>query len=113
MVQKNRSGKESKMPSDAGAAMWKALCMEQDAHPRRTGRKPRIKASERIREMLFDLGVTPDLIWWNKGYWSHATQDCYRWEFTGSKDGITCTGGSYDSMTTCAKPGMKLVWVKD
>jgi hypothetical protein len=105
----------SSAPSDAAKARWKALCMESDAHPRRTGVKIRLKAIDRVKEMLReDLGIEADHVWSNKGYWSHAHQDVMRWEFTGyTFEGVTTTGGSYDSMTTCAKTGMKLVWLKD
>jgi hypothetical protein len=104
------------MPSDAAAALWKALCMDADAHPRRTGRKVRLKASERCKEMIEALGVTDVRVSANKGYWSHRQQDCYRWEFTGKRadaPSLSVTGGCYDSMTDCAKPGVHLEWLPE
>jgi hypothetical protein len=74
---------------------------------------PRLKASERVCEMLLELGVSPSLIWSNKGYWTHSTQDCYRWEFNGTFHGVTFCGGSYCSMKDCARPRKKLAWVTD
>jgi hypothetical protein len=69
-------------------------------HKRVTKRKTK---RERVIELLAGIGIDATICRSNKGYWSHRQQDVMSWEFCGTRDGITICGGSWFSMTTCAK----------
>lgn len=94
--------------SDALKAFWFAAEFEEQQR-----RKRKLKASERCVEKLAELGVTDAHVRPNRGYWSHRTQDCYRWEFFGKYQGVSCVGGCYQSMTYCAKTSVALRWLED
>lgn len=72
----------------------------------------RERASEAVKRLLSGLGVEVYGLKVNKGYWSHATQDVFRWEFWGRKVGtqVPITGGSYSSMKDVQKAN-RLDWV--
>ena len=67
--------------------------------------KPRMTKKDKCRKLLEDLGINVEYIHSNKGYWSHRQQDVMSWEFGGTwgKNGLTVCGGSWVSMTECAK----------
>jgi len=67
-------------------------------------RKPkRATPKERCIELLRGLGITSPNVSSNKGYWAHRQQDCYKWEFNGTLNGVIICGGCWESMTACAK----------
>jgi len=65
----------------------------------------RMKKIDKCRKLLEELGIEVEYIHSNKGYWSHRQQDVMSWEFGGKwrKNGLTIYGGSWVSMTECAK----------
>lgn len=67
------------------------------------------KKRERCIELLEDLGIIVSYCKPNRGYWSHAKQDVFRWEWGGTFKGISVSGGCWYSMTECAK-SPQLVW---
>lgn len=108
--------------TDAGRALWAAICLEAELNPPKRGRKYRLKASDALRMKLEEtFGFVGVRVWANRGYWAQAQQDCYRWEFTGyvacgdpqclKYRCISVSGGSYDTMTRSAQAGMKLEWL--
>lgn len=68
-------------------------------------RSNRLTAKEKCRQKLEDLGIEVQGIRSNAGYWSHRQQDVMSWEFWGRwvANGLTICGGSWQSMTECAK----------
>ena len=74
--------------------------------------KKRTTPKEHCKQMLEDLGVTVEYIFVNRGYWAMRQQDCYRWEWGGTMDGLSICGGCWDSMKDCVKAG-KLAFNED
>jgi|GEM_PF-3739588 len=81
--------------------------------------KPREKLAALLRE--HGIQVEADELRANTGYWSHAQQDCYRWEcfLSTAGEGFTFNGHvfipgesihltSWDTMTECARRGIVL-----
>ena len=72
---------------------------------RKLGKPKPMTKKDKCRKLLEDLGIKVEYIHSNKGYWSHGQQDCMSWEFGGVwvNNGLTICGGSWVSMTECAK----------
>ena len=68
------------------------------------------KKQQRCIEMLEALGIQVTYCHSNQGYWRMPQQDVYRWEWGGRLNGIPVTGGCWETMTECAKPGRHLEW---
>ncbi len=62
---------------------------------------------ERLTAKLEALGYKVEGIYPTRGYWTHATQDCIRWEarVTPADSASQITLTSWDSVTACARGG--------
>jgi len=76
---------------------------------RRRRRNGRGAKHEKVVEMLEALGIERVVVVGAEGYWRKKQQDVMLWEFSGTFNGITVTGGCWASMTECAR-AKSLVW---
>ena len=75
--------------------------------------KPFGKARQKCIEMLEEIGIRVDMCYPAVGHWRTSIYaDVYRWEFSGTLDGVTVCGGCWETMTKCARVG-KLEYCSD
>ena len=75
--------------------------------------KPFGRTREKCIAMLEALGIDVNTCSPAVGHWRTSPYaDVYRWEFTGSYQGITVCGGCWETMTECAKAGA-LYWNRE
>ncbi len=68
--------------------------------------RPFGKAREKCIKMLEEIGIRVSTCTPAVGHWRTSIYaDVYRWEFTGTRDGVTVCGGCWETMTLCAKIG--------
>lgn len=63
---------------------------------------------ERLVERLEQLGLTRVEIHPTRGYWLHATQDCWRWEGHAVLDGRRVHPFSWATMRECARSLLRI-----
>ncbi len=76
---------------------------------RRRRRNGRGVKHERCVELLEALGIERVVVLGAEGYWRNKRADVMLWEFSGTFQGITVTGGCWESMTKCAQ-AKRLIW---
>ena len=77
----------------------------------RTGRKWPLGVRTKVERLAFlleqqgyaDVHVRPAT-----GYWKHKVRDCYVWEATATRNGLSCSIDSYDTVTACVRWGFDL-----
>lgn len=76
----------------------------------RNSLKPFGMVRQKCIDMLEEIGIQVETCNPATGYWRTSIYaDVYRWEFTGTIDGVTVCGGCWETMTKCAKSG-GLIW---
>lgn len=72
----------------------------------RNSLKPFGKARQKCIDMLEEIGIRVDTCDPAVGHWRTSPYaDVYRWEFTGTLNGVTVCAGCWETMTKCAKIG--------